>query len=293
MKKIKYIILLVCVCCITACTKNNVLDVSTHLYKVSKDNKYFYILGTNHTAKAYSKLDSVTEEALDESDKLILEVDMDMSKTQEYVKKMKINNIKDEFTDQQKKQFNVILNQYNILSKPDVNEYNIATISSLCTEEVSNKDGYFSKNSIDLYLYNRAMSENKLFDQFETVEEQYNLLAELSKEAPDYYLEELSDYNAFYKYVNTFNKMYYESNRVEWQRYMDKYLSLDNLSEEGVYVFDKINLERNVKVVDKIDHFFKDNYILFVGIGVSHLEGNKGILCLLEEKGYVIEYYEK
>ena len=63
--------------CLFGCATNTRLDVSKHLYKVSKGEHYGYLLGTNHSAKKYNTLDDYTEKAYEESDRLILEISMD------------------------------------------------------------------------------------------------------------------------------------------------------------------------------------------------------------------------
>ena len=98
--------------------------------------------------------------------------------------------------------------KYNTLKQNNIKKFNIATISSLCTEEISNKEGYSSQNAIDLYLYNKAVSDNKTFEQIENQNFQYELLASLSKEVPNYYLNELSRVSYRDKISQKINCMY-------------------------------------------------------------------------------------
>lgn len=290
----KKIILLGIICtCLIGCIADNKLDVSKHMYKVSKSVHYGYILGTNHSAKKYSALDDYTEKAYEESNRLILEISMDSYESQKNIEKTKINSVKTTFTDEQMKKFDKLKNKYNILKRSDIKEYNIAAISSLCTEEIANKEGYNSQNSPDLYLYNKAISNNKTFVQLEDQNSQYELLASLSKEVPDYYLDELSKIDHYTKEINDFNANYYNANKKQWKKYMKGYLQGKDFSENKLYVLDKIGTERNIKMVEKLDMYFQEDVISFVAVGVSHVEGDNGILKLLEEKGYHVEYVKK
>jgi hypothetical protein len=285
----KIISLLLFVVLLVGCNQNKTITVSQHLYKISKGNKYCYILGTNHFSKEFDKLDSYTENAYIESDRLILEINLDISESQKYIEKMKINSVEDELNEQQMEEFNKIKSHYKILNNDEITQYNLATISSLCTEDIANEEGYYSKNSIDLYFYNRAISEGKTFDQLETVEFQYELLASLSKEVPEYFLSELSNYNNFSKDINDINDKYYNASKTEWEEFMKEYLNESNYSKDKLYAMNKLANDRNITMTEKIDEYFKDDYISFIGIGASHLEGNNGILSLLQSKGYKID----
>lgn len=59
----------------------------------------------------------------------------------------------------------------------------------------------------------------------------------------------------------------------------------------GVYV--KMFDERNEKMAEKIDGFLKDDEPHFVVVGAGHLIGNKGIVKLLEKKGYHVEQMKR
>jgi uncharacterized protein YbaP (TraB family) len=59
--------------------------------------------------------------------------------------------------------------------------------------------------------------------------------------------------------------------------------------KESSVVIEKVFDERNVKMVDRIEAFLKAKDQYFVVVGAGHLVGPKGIVKLLEAKGYQVE----
>lgn len=58
-------------------------------------------------------------------------------------------------------------------------------------------------------------------------------------------------------------------------------------------VFVKMFDERNEKMAAKIDQFLKGDQPVFVVVGAGHLLGNRGIVKLLEKKGYHLEQVKR
>ena len=58
-------------------------------------------------------------------------------------------------------------------------------------------------------------------------------------------------------------------------------------------VFVKMFDERNEEMAKKIEPFLKGDQPVFVVVGAGHLIGNKGIVKLLEKKGYHLEQVKR
>ena len=58
---------------------------------------------------------------------------------------------------------------------------------------------------------------------------------------------------------------------------------------EMLPIYEKLLYERNITMASKIEGFLKEGGTRFVVIGSGHLLGSKGILKLLERKGYIAE----
>jgi uncharacterized protein YbaP (TraB family) len=47
-------------------------------------------------------------------------------------------------------------------------------------------------------------------------------------------------------------------------------------------------VSRNYNMANRVEKHFKGNSV-FIAVGAAHLPGNKGIINLLREKGYIVE----
>jgi uncharacterized protein YbaP (TraB family) len=47
--------------------------------------------------------------------------------------------------------------------------------------------------------------------------------------------------------------------------------------------------ERNIDMAEKIEEFLADDEIYFIVVGAAHLVGEKGLVNILDERGYLIE----
>jgi uncharacterized protein YbaP (TraB family) len=72
---------------------------------------------------------------------------------------------------------------------------------------------------------------------------------------------------------------------------MDKLLFEDALTEYPAFtaIYDRLFYARNNQMTSKIETMLKRQGKFFVVVGSGHLVGDKGIVNLLKEKGYVVE----
>ena len=170
MKKLVKLIMVLVLVMVSGCTTQKkeenarVIDTSIFLYKVSNQKgEYSYLFGTCHPGRYPIKsLDKVTEKALDESDSIYLECDMNPSpqKTEEYAKYNTYNSIRDLGLEDK---YENLMKQYKSLKgKPGYALYNVFVINSLINSdpEVLNKANISKFNAIDNYIY-RFISKNK------------------------------------------------------------------------------------------------------------------------------------
>jgi uncharacterized protein YbaP (TraB family) len=54
-------------------------------------------------------------------------------------------------------------------------------------------------------------------------------------------------------------------------------------------IYEKLVIERNRKMVSKIEEYLKEKETFFVIVGAGHLVGNQGIIELLKGKGFLLE----
>lgn len=149
------------------------------------------------------------------------------------------------------------------------------------------KLGFDPEYGIDKYFLSKAEKENKGIIELEGVEYQIKLMSGLPDDEQDLFL--------FYTAVDLDNM----------EQDMDKLLNIwingDADGLEGMIfetlqeypdlepVFEKLFYQRNIAMADKIDAFLREGGSYFVIVGAGHLVGEKGVLKLLEQKGYSLK----
>jgi hypothetical protein len=144
--------------------------------------------------------------------------------------------------------------------------------------------GYDPTSGIDLYFLNKA--SEKRIEELESIEFQVTMLDSMSDKNQEYFL--LSSLKSL------------DSQEQEMNAYIQSWLAGDvgaledalfqKLREqpelEGMY--ETILFDRNNGMVSKIEGYLNSPGIYFVVVGAGHLVGEKGILKLLQEKGYSV-----
>ena len=71
---------------------------------------------------------------------------------------------------------------------------------------------------------------------------------------------------------------------------MAELLFVEAINENPAYIkiYEKLFFERNIKMTNKILSYLKSSESYFVIVGAGHLIGEKGIVRLLEKKGYEV-----
>lgn len=148
------------------------------------------------------------------------------------------------------------------------------------------KLGFDPEYGVDVYFLNKARGAKRI-DELETFDFQVRLLNSFSDELQELFLSstilELSTLES------------------EMGSIMDAWLSGDTRSLEEIMfaelsghpefepVYEKMFFERNKNMASRIEGFLKSGETHFVIVGAGHLVGEKGIVRLLEQKGYGVE----
>jgi len=263
------------------------------MWEVSSDISTIYILGSIHVADSdIYPLDSTIENAFQQSDYLVVEVDTTKI-DQNYLEQLIIqkgvylgsdslqNHLPEDLYYRLDQEFQALGLDISMFD-PYKPWYVSTSLESLKMEEY----GYTSDNSVDLYFINQAIENNIPIIELETADFQIELLSSIPYDITILSLQE---------FVNTpdieeeLNLMFdaWENGDVDGMRVftfqaLDEYPELAPLYE---VLFD----DRNIQMTDKIEGFLKDEDTYFVTVGAGHLVGEKGIISLLEERGYQVE----
>ena len=299
MKKLIKIIILVVLVMVSGCAiqkkeeNAKVIDTSMFLYKVSnQEGEYSYLFGTCHPGRYPIKsLDKVTEKALDESDSIYLECSLDQKELQKYSKYLSYYSIRqlgleDLYED--------VMKQYKSLEgKSDYVTYNAFAISSIAGSdlEVLNKVNISKYNAIDNYIYDYAQKK-KNFKEVEGVEFQMKLFAKLSKSYSQEILTELKNKKEFIFGSKKIIDAYYSGNTQYYEDEQNLILDYFEHMQDTEKVRNYLNVlyyNRNIHMKDTLINSINNGKHDFIGVGVRHLYGRKGIIQLLRDDGYLVE----
>ena len=299
MKKLIKIIILVVLVMVSGCAiqkkeeNAKVIDTSMFLYKVSnQEGEYSYLFGTCHPGRYPIKsLDKVTEKALDESDSIYLECSLDQKELQKYSKYLSYYSIRqlgleDLYED--------VMKQYKSLEgKSDYVTYNAFAISSIAGSdlEVLNKVNISKYNAIDNYIYDYAQNK-KNFKEVEGVEFQMKLFAKLSKSYSQEILTELKNKKEFINGSKKIIDAYYSGNTQYYEDEQNLILDYFEHMQDTEKVRNYLNVlyyNRNIHMKDTLINSINNGKHDFIGVGVRHLYGRKGIIQLLRDDGYLVE----
>ena len=273
--------------------EGKVIDTSMFLYKVSdSDGNYSYLFGTCHPGRDQIKsLDKTTEKALKESDDIYLECTLDSQKAQKYAHYLTQNSINELGLEDL---YYEIMDNYSTLKSSYVT-YNAIAIASiiLSDEEIVTQTKLNSYNAIDYYIYNYA-SDKGNFKEVEGLEKQYKMMAELSKDYSQEILEGLKDKETQINGTNAILDAYYNGDvdffEKEQNQTLEAINQLDDKVEQKAEKYQNILVyDRNVVMKETLVNCIKNKKYNFIGVGCRHLYGQKGIIQLLKNDGYVVE----
>lgn len=175
------------------------------------------------------------------------------------------------------------------LSSFTLNSYNKKLIQRKLSAEVREvnylltrgEQGDFEEDTwLDLYIYQLAKKLGKGFTGVEGYEESRDLVKTAGKEPKDSKDKKKKNFRANYRLRQQIADAY---------RRGDIYLldSIDRMTESEHYL-EYMLYRRNANMVRRMDSIMRSGKTLFTGVGCSHLPGSKGVLQMLQDKGYTL-----
>lgn len=263
------------------------------LWKASSQKGTVYLLGSIHVAKKeIYPLNSTIEEAFQQSNFLVVEVDIDsvspfqqlnMLKVARYPNDDRIDNHISKKTFEMMKKY-LTRHSINIEQLSQYKPWLVAM--SIVMLELKSL-GFNPENGIDRYFLTKAKEKKMKILELETFEEQIDFFNQFDDNLQDLFLfYTLVDLKNFEENINQLFKLWLNGDMKSFEQLFKKILNEhSNLKP----IYDKLNDERNVKMIEKIKTYLDDDKIYFVVVGAGHLVGEKGIINLLRKKGYQVE----
>lgn len=265
----------------------------TFLWRVSSadSSNSLYLAGSIHLLKrTHYPLKKVIEDALNDSNKLVLEIDL-QSSTAEQAQALTL--AKGIYRDGTNLQQHIAAETFSLLEKRakdlgfDSRMFNpmkpwvaALTLTALKLQKL----GFDPNYGVDQYLAGRARDKGKPTAGLETLEFQIGLLDQMAKaEQESMLLQTLKDFDRLDGYV--------EDIVQSWAKGDTR--AVEELLHAGAKEFpdlhEKLYLARNRRWLPQIERLIEQGGNSMVVVGAAHLVGKEGMIELLKQKGYKVE----
>jgi uncharacterized protein YbaP (TraB family) len=262
------------------------------LWEIQSEKGNSYLFGSVHLLKEeHYPLKKVIEDSFEQSDVLVLEIDLsgeNLIKAGMYMlqkgKYQEDETLKDNISDKtyqllKEKAESMKMNfEWLIGWKPWMVAFQIL-------ERKLINLGFKPLQGVDLYFLKKAEGKKEI-QGLETVELQVGLFENFSKEESEKFL--LSTIMQTDQLEKEMDKMItaWSTGDVET---MEKTMT-ETIQEypELEAFYKKLNDDRNVRMVEKIIPLLKTNKKYFIVVGAIHMVGKNGIVQLLKNKGYTV-----
>lgn len=262
------------------------------LWEIQSGQGNSYLFGSVHLLKKeHYPLKKVIEDSFEQSDVLVLEIDLsggNLVKAGMYMLQ------KGKYQGEETLKDNISEKTYQLLKdKAKTMEMNLEWLNGWkpwmaalhILERKLMQLGYNPLQGIDLYFLNKSQGKKEI-QGLETVELQVGLFENFSKEESEKFL--LSTIMEADQLEKEMNKMItaWSTGDVE---IMEKTMT-EAIREypELEAFYKKLNDDRNVRMVEKIISLLKTDKKYFIVVGAAHMVGKKGIVQLLKNKGYTV-----
>ena len=263
------------------------------LWEVASPTAKVYLLGSVHVAKKdLYPLAPAIENAYESSDTLVLEVYLTKAVEAEVAVKsasMGIypdgDSVEKHLSPEAWARYSEFLQSQGkpILAFSRMKPW-LASIA-LMVEALGNS-GFAPDHGIDRYFQDRAEEDHKPIESLETVDDQLNTLANVDDRTGELMLLEFLDGKD-----DIGEQM--DAAFGAWKRgdanAMESIMLESMMTPEYRPVFDKLFVERNLRMKAKVSEFLAGSGAYFVVVGSGHLVGEQGIVSLLRQDQHQVE----
>lgn len=268
---------------------------SNFLWQVEEVDSDVYLMGSFHLLpEGYYPLEDTIETAFEESEFLAVEVnvlDVDQAEVEAieyetgfYSGDEKLSDNIDEELFQKAKEKVEILGVTEAVLDQLKPWYVGLLIGQLQLYELD----FTPEQGVETYFLNKAAEQEKEILELESIEEQLYMLSGLSSEVQiaslEAELEEIEEFDG-----QELNEMVEAWSAGDKERLEDLMFSVREENPELEEYYETVFDQRDVVLTDKIEDFIAEGKDIFVVVGAGHLANERGILTLLEERGYQLK----
>ena len=266
-------------------------EITGLIFQVEKDGKLSYLMGSIHYSKDYITFTEKTEEAYTKADRIAVEIDITDPKLSEQLNEdisySSDDTLDNHITQQTKEYLTPILKEINLPYDKIKNFKPWAVVSIITNAQLQSLD-YYSGRGLDITLINRAKTDNKEIYSLETIDEQMKGVEfDKSDEFGNSILQDCNELNRVQNQLDDMTEAVYNG-EAETVEEINKSESMKY--QEGILKewYSYLVYERNVNLAERIDKLFEEDKTTLAVVGAGHLTDDKGIISLLESKGYKI-----
>lgn len=279
MKKLLLVLFLILAS--SGCSNQKVVDISSHLYQIKKNSSYLYLLATIEVGKEFDCYDNDTQQAYRESDMLVVENLSSHIDEMNYLYKEPMKTVcqPDSIKELMK---NIGQYETNLIyfDEEKMANYNPIVISRTLKSAIYQEMGYFHNYGIETYFIKKGKEDQKAFAELESIADQEKYILKTAKEYGNDIILETARYDHNVKRQENLVDLYYHGTKSEINsHYYDRDSS------------EKLNDERNNKIMQKVDNYLQDDKVEFIMLDTKLVEGKQGLISLLKQNDcQVIEY---
>jgi uncharacterized protein YbaP (TraB family) len=262
------------------------------LWEIQSEQGNSYLFGSVHLLKKeHYPLKKVIEDSFEQSDVLVLEIDLsggNLLKAGMYMFQKGMYQGEETLKDNISKKAYQLVSDKMKKMEMDIEGFEKSKpwmVAMTVLQRKLMQLGFNPLQGIDLYFLNKSQGKKEI-QGLETVELQVGLFENFSKEESEKFL--LSTIMEADQLEKEMNKMIsaWSTGDVEA---LEKTM-VENIQEypELEAFYKKLNDDRNVRMVEKIVSMLKTDKKYFVVVGAAHMVGKKGIVQLLKNKGYTV-----
>lgn len=261
------------------------------LWKIEAGTNTDYFLGSIHMLKKECyPLDSVIQNAYNDAQILVFEVNIDSSQSPGIQQKIMIKAMAQDGKSLKER---LRSETYERAAKEiqkagaDIAQFSMFepwffSISLMALK--IQKLGFNPSYGIDYHFFNKAKKDQKQILSLETIDFQISLFDELDYKDQEAMVQQtLDEIDLLEEELDTMIALWTEGNAEQLAN-----MVLENFKDYP-HIYDKFLLQRNKKWITTIESLLKDKKNSLIITGTAHLLGDKGVLSLLEKKGYIIE----
>lgn len=256
------------------------------LWKVSGNGleSASYLYGTIHlVCPDDMDIPTYVEEAMDASEQLVLELDMDDPSTMQKMQQMAINpgmkNIADELSEEDRKILDEFFTEHYQMNMQQLGVMRPITLISMMF--ITGLDCQ-QPGSYELHFMEEAKSREWEVEGLEAIEDQLAIFDSVpAAEQLSWVVEYARDHEKFKTELADLISAYKAKDVDAVYATMEDYPEYEGIEDE-------LLTDRNVRWITLIEAFIKEKPT-FIAVGAAHLGSETGVIELLREAGYTVE----